>query len=209
MDQPPVPATDESAADQESWLTSRIVDFVVRRRIAISLVVFTVLIAEDLLSGVRPHELLNLREHHARWGIGLVTAGLAIRSWAAGTLHKWAELTTLGPYGIVRHPLYLGSFLMMIGFCTVIDDGENFAWVLGPFLALYLVAILREERRLAERFPAAWATYAESVPRFLPRRWPRRPFAAWSGAQWLANHEYRAVVASLVGLLALEAWRHA
>jgi protein-S-isoprenylcysteine O-methyltransferase Ste14 len=181
-------------------------NFIVRRRVAISLVGFIVLIAEDVLSGTKPHSLINLAEHHAAWGLALVLAGLGIRSWAAGTLHKWAELTTVGPYGIVRHPLYLGSFLMMIGFCTIIDDGENILFVLGPILAIYVFAMLREEGGLAQRFPNQWPDFAKRVPRFLPRRLPVQPFAAWSGRQWLANREYQAVLASLTGLVALQLW---
>ena len=182
-------------------------DFLVRRRVAISLVVFIALIAEDVVTGTKPHSLTNLAEHHAAWGLALVMAGLGIRSWAAGTLHKWAELTTAGPYGIVRHPLYIGSFLMMIGFCTIIDDGENILFVLGPILAIYVFAVLKEERGLAQRFPAQWPDFAKRVPRFLPRRLPAQPFAAWSGRQWLANREYQAVLASFAGLVALQLWQ--
>lgn len=209
MIQTVVPAVDVHHPAGSSTWSKRIVDFAIRRRIHISLIVFVALIAEDVLSGVRPHDLANLGEHHARWGLGLVLAGLAVRSWAAGTLHKWAELTTAGPYGVVRHPLYIGSFLMMIGFCTIIDDGENILFVMGPFLALYLLAVFKEERGLAQRFPAKWIDYAKRVPRFIPRRLPAQPFAAWSAGQWLANREYQAVLASLCGLAALEMWRFA
>jgi protein-S-isoprenylcysteine O-methyltransferase Ste14 len=182
-------------------------DFVVRRRVHISVVVFLALVGEDLLTGVKPHSLAKLGEHHATWGLALIAAGLAIRSWAAGTLHKMAEVTTAGPYALVRHPLYVGSFLMMLGFCTIIDDGENIVFVLGPFLALYLVAVRKEERALAERFADQWAAYASTTPRFLPRQLPRRPFAGWSLRQWLGNREYQALLASLAGLAGLEIWR--
>src|SRR5262249_26973976 len=122
-------------------LSQRLAEFIVRRRIGISLVVFIALIGEDVVNGVKPHNLAALGEHHATWGLGLVLGGLAIRSWAAGTLHKWAELTTVGPYSVIRHPLYVGSYLMMIGFCTIIDDGENILFVMGPVLAMYLAAV--------------------------------------------------------------------
>jgi protein-S-isoprenylcysteine O-methyltransferase Ste14 len=170
--------------------------------------VFLALVGEDLLTGVTPHSLTNLGEHHATWGLGLIAAGLAIRSWAAGTLHKMAEVTTAGPYAIVRHPLYVGSFLMMLGFCTIIDDGENIVFVLGPFLALYLVAVRKEERALAQRFTEEWTAYASRTPRFLPRRLRREPFEAWSLQQWLGNREYQAVLASLAGVAGLEIWRY-
>jgi protein-S-isoprenylcysteine O-methyltransferase Ste14 len=188
-------------------LWRRVAEFAVRRRIHISLIVFVVLIGEDIVSGVEPHNLAKLGEHHATWGLGLVLGGLAIRSWAAGTLHKWAELTTVGPYAVVRHPLYIGSFLMMIGFCTIIDDGENIWFVTGPILAMYLAAILVEERKLAQRFPAEWAAYADRTPRFLPRRLPSAAFGTWSPRQWYGNREYQAVLASIAGLMALQLWQ--
>lgn len=207
MNQSSLPSADVGNELACSTWSKRLLDFAVRRRIHISLVVFVALIAEDVFNGVKPHDIANLAEHHAHWGVGLVMAGLVVRSWAAGTLHKWAELTTAGPYGVVRHPLYIGSFFMMIGFCTIIDDGENILFVMGPFLALYLMAVFREEHRLAERFPASWTSYASAVPRFMPRRIPAHPFAAWSAGQWLANREYQAVAASFCGLIALEMWR--
>jgi protein-S-isoprenylcysteine O-methyltransferase Ste14 len=184
----------------------RLIAFLVRRRIPISLIVFASLISEDVLTGIKPHNLAHLTEHHAGWGVGLVLAGLSIRSWAAGTLRKWAELTTIGPYAMVRHPLYVGSFLMMVGFCAIIDDGENIAFVLGPILLIYVLAVLKEEHGLAARFPDQWTDYAQRVPRFLPRRIPDRPLAPWSAHQWLANREYQAVLASLAGLAALQLW---
>jgi protein-S-isoprenylcysteine O-methyltransferase Ste14 len=162
---------------RESTHWKQFVDYLVRRRVPISLVVFVALIAEDVLSGIKPHSLADFRDHHVLWGVSLVVTGLAIRSWAAGTLRKSAEITTTGPYNAVRHPLYVGSFLMMIGFCAIIDDGENILFVLGPILALYLLAV------------------------------PGEPFAAWSLRQWLANREYQAVLASLAGLAALQLWR--
>jgi len=55
-----------------------------------------------------------------------IFAGIFLRTWSAGCIVKKSKLTTLGPYSIVRHPLYLGSFLTGIGF-TILGGIE---WVL-------------------------------------------------------------------------------
>ena len=45
-----------------------------------------------------------------------VLTGLCLRGYAAGYVRKNAELTTTGPYGYTRNPLYLGSMLIAFGF---------------------------------------------------------------------------------------------
>lgn len=179
----------------------------VRWRVRISVVVFLLLISEDVLSGVRPHDLMNYRDFKSVLGLVLVLAGLVLRSWAAGTLHKWEQLTTVGPYKIIRHPLYVGSFMIMLGFCELIDDPENIFFILGPFLLLYLLKIRSEERKLSQRFGDQWTAYAESTPRFFPRRLPSNILPNWNLRQWLGNREYRAFGAVLLGLVAIEAWQ--
>ncbi len=195
-----------SNAHSVSTLWQKCRAFLLRYRIRISLIVFLALIAEDYLEGLRPHNLMNVGDWKSLLGVGLIVAGLALRSWAAGILHKTAELTTLGPYALVRHPLYVGSFMMMVGFCLLIDDVENIWFVLGPFAFMYVVKLLAEERVLAKKFGERWQKYADTVPRFVPYRLPKNAFAAWNGQQWLGNREYNALAATALGLLAIQAW---
>jgi len=181
--------------------------FVVHRRVPLTGVLFVLLLAEDVWNHTDPHNLANLTDYKVLLGLGLVFSGLALRSWAAGTLHKRTELTTSGPYGLVRHPLYIGSFMMMVGFCQLIDDAENIWFVLGPVLALYIYRALHEEKFLAAKFPDQWTEFARKVPRFIPRRLPPKPFSAWNLKQWINNREYQAVSAVLLGLVALQIWQ--
>ena len=197
-------AAPESNPTQTPW--QRFLAFLVRYRVRITLIVFFALIAEDVVSGTKPHNPFHLGDLKSVLGLAVVLAGLALRSWAAGTLHKTAELTTGGPYALVRHPLYVGSFLMMVGFCLLIDDVENIWFVLGPFAFMFVVTLLKEERMLAKKFGERWQEYAGRVPRFLPYRLPTNVFAAWQGRQWLNNREYNAVAATAIGLIAVQAW---
>ena len=57
--------------------------------------------------------------------------GLAIRAWASGHIRKNSALATSGPYAFTRNPLYLGSFLLGVGF--TIASGF---WPLGILFAL-------------------------------------------------------------------------
>src|SRR5258705_13759457 len=49
-------------------------------------------------------------------GASVSLLGLSIRAWAAGHIRKNQELATSGPYAYTRNPLYLGSFLLGLGF---------------------------------------------------------------------------------------------
>jgi protein-S-isoprenylcysteine O-methyltransferase Ste14 len=198
------PAQPSTPTARSLWQKCRA--FLLRYRVRITLIVFFTLIAEDALEGLRPHNLLNLGDWISVLGVGSIVAGLALRSWAAGTLHKTSEVTTSGPYALVRHPLYVGSFLMMVGFCLVIGDPENLWFVVGPLAFIYVITLLNEERILAKKFGERWQRYADAVPRFVPYRLPKNVVVAWSGRQWLGNREYNALVATALGLMAIQAW---
>jgi protein-S-isoprenylcysteine O-methyltransferase Ste14 len=184
-----------------------VLKFLARRRILLSAIVFAVLIASDVAYGIKPHDLANIRDPYSVLGLALVTAGLALRSWAVGILHKNRTLTTTGPYHLIRNPLYVGSFLMMFGFCTVLSNPWDLWFILGPVLLLYIVQVRQEERVLARLFPDQWPAYARSTPRFLPRlAWPNLK-ADWRLSQWVHCREYRAIVATAWALGAIKLWQ--
>ena len=49
-------------------------------------------------------------------GIGLAFLGMLLRAWATGHVRKNDQLAVAGPYAFTRHPLYLGSFVIGVGF---------------------------------------------------------------------------------------------
>src|ERR671927_903861 len=67
-------------------------------------------------------------------GASVSLVGLALRAWSAGHIRKNAQLATSGPYAYTRNPLYLGSFLLGVGF--TIASGQF--WLAIPFAALFL-----------------------------------------------------------------------
>lgn len=201
----PALSIDPVLAQSTTWL-QRVAGFLSENRVRISVILFALLVAEDVITGVNPHDPFNARDPKALAGLTLVFAGLAIRSWAAGIVRKNAQLATSGPYGLVRHPLYLGSFLLMIGFCLLIDDYENIYIVLGPILWMYLLRVRDEECVLARMFPDAWPKYVANVPKLIPRRLTSDGLASWNAWQWFRNREYQALAGTLAGVLAIKLW---
>ena len=142
-------------------------------------------------------------------GLLCIALGVTLRSWSAGVLHKTWELTTTGPYALIRNPLYVGSFLIMSGYATLIDDVENIFVILGPLAFLYYLQVLHEERTLFNKYGMRWQEYASHVSRFFPWRLPQPGtlFGTWSVRDWLGSREYRAMIATLAGIAALDLWR--
>ena len=182
-------------------------DLLVKQRVTISLCVAACLILKDIITGTRPHDTGNVHDPWAMFGLACVLVGVLVRSWAAGVINKTKVLATTGPYRLCRHPLYLGSLLMMLGFCVLVGNVADAVVVFGPILFVYLLTMQREELRLAARYGEAWYAYAAAAPRIFPYR----PFAdlraPWSFAQWLNNREYKAACTSLAALVVLHLWR--
>src|SRR5678815_971398 len=97
-------------------------------------------------------------------GAGVSVLGLAIRAWAAGHIRKNAELAISGPYAFTRNPLYLGSFLLGLGF--TIASGRWLLAVLfaGLFVGIYLPVMRVEASTVAQVFGNEFEIYRRSVP---------------------------------------------
>ncbi len=107
-------------------------------------------------------------------------AGLAYTLWSLSFLQRSFSilpeargLVTGGPYGLSRHPLYLGEAVAGIGILL-----PTLSWPGSLLLALFLLSqyirIRAEERVLEGEFPE-YAMYRRRVPRYLPD--PRRLLA--------------------------------
>jgi protein-S-isoprenylcysteine O-methyltransferase Ste14 len=103
-------------------------------------------------------------------GIGLAILG---RAWLTRARPVRARLTddsdalvTTGPYTWVRHPIYGGMLLAMVGSAIA----QSMLWILP--LVLYGPALIsgarREERRLSEQFPERYRAYMKRTRMLLP-----------------------------------------
>lgn len=113
-----------------------------------------------------------------------VTAAIAIWSvWfclaAARTLGKqWAlvarvvedhELVMQGPYAIVRNPIYLAMFGMLIATGLAVSRWQGVLLGAIVFLVGNEIRIRSEEKLLRGTFGVKFEEYARRVPAFLPR----------------------------------------
>lgn len=80
------------------------------------------------------------------------------------------ELIKAGPYSVVRNPIYLGMFGMLLATGLVYSRWWNFLGAVVFFLIGNQIRIRAEEKLLRETFGAQFDDYARQVPSFLP--WP-------------------------------------
>ena len=104
-------------------------------------------------------------------GLGITTGGVArIDPLELAGIHpavRTQGLQVTGPFRLVRHPLYLGWWLMVFGAAHMTGDRLVFATLTTGYL---IVAIPWEERSLRQSFGDAYDRYARDV------KWRMIPF---------------------------------
>ena len=156
------------------------------------------------VDGLHPYRLLDTEALYGPVGALLVLAGIFLRAWAAGVVHKNEVLATTGPYSLTRHPLYVGSFTATVGVFLVLGDLRGAVVIMVAFGLLYLPTILAEETKLRGLYPDAWEAYCARTALVGPRTLLPQLRTAWSVRRWAANREYRALLTALVVLVVLE-----
>lgn len=117
---------------------------------------------------------------HNPWlqGIGLAifVLGLALAVWARIYIGRnWGmpmsekadpELVTTGPYRTIRHPIYSGIILAMVGTTVAV----SLYWLIAVALigAYFLYSAVMEERYMAGVFPDAYPRYKQSTKMLIP-----------------------------------------
>jgi protein-S-isoprenylcysteine O-methyltransferase Ste14 len=109
-------------------------------------------------------------------GLALWAAGLALAIWARLYIGRnWGmpmsrrqdpELVTTGPYRFIRHPIYTGIILALIGTAVATTlFGLIAAAVIGGF---FVYSATREEKFLAEEFPDTFPPYKARTKMLIP-----------------------------------------
>ena len=77
------------------------------------------------------------------------------------------RLVTNGLYGVIRHPSYLGLFVLVLGWGCVFRSGLGVA-IAVLMLIVLLARIEAEERLLSETFGAEYDAYRARTWRLVP-----------------------------------------
>ena len=109
-------------------------------------------------------------------GVGLCLVGFAFAFWARAHLGRnWGmpmslrqghELVTSGPYAYVRHPIYSGIMLAMIGAAVALSILLLALIVL--YLAYFLYSARTEEKMMLAQFPDTYPAYRRRTKMLLP-----------------------------------------
>lgn len=105
---------------------------------------------------------------------GSVIRAIAIGTTPKGTSGRNTEkqvaesLNTTGIYSMVRHPLYLGNYLMWSGLVLFTFNAWFFAVFSLVFWIYYERIMFAEERFLERKFGEEYMKWSQTVPAFIP-----------------------------------------
>lgn len=123
------------------------------------------------------------------WGICIAISmiGVVLRAYTVGYAAKGTSgrntkegqiaetLNTTGIYSIVRNPLYLGNFIIMLGQIAFLGSAWCLVVYILSFWLYYERIIMAEEDFLRQKFGSAYEEYALRTPAFIPN------FRLWKG----------------------------
>mgnify|MGYP003487682859 CR=1 FL=1 len=145
-----------------------------------------------------------IKSELGRWlfytGVAITIPGMLIRLWASGHVKKDKALATSGPYGYVRHPLYVGNHLITLGFCLA----SGLWWSLPAWLVIGLIfypgTIKHEDEVLHRLFGKTWEDWRARTHALIPRLTPYKPgqTGEWSFSQSLRVNGEPVIILILV-----------
>ena len=138
-------------------------------------------------------------------GFTISLLGELFQLWCWSTLKTSKVLAYLGLYSMVRNPMYLGRYFIVLGVILLL--GMPGVWAIIPYTIIYgfymVNRVRREEKKLTEMFGSDYLDYCSKVNRFLPsfRDFNPRTVFSWN---WDTFHENHGVM-NLLGLLVVYA----
>jgi protein-S-isoprenylcysteine O-methyltransferase Ste14 len=134
---------------------------------------------EPFLRNIENYETGSSRIVLSSIGVFFCASGIAIAIWARVYIGRnWGmpmsrredpELVTTGPYAFVRHPIYTGMLLALLGSAVV----SGILWLV-PFVlvcAYFVYSAKTEEKQMLQQFPKAYPEYRKRVKALIPFIW--------------------------------------
>jgi len=149
----------------------------------------------------------------------LTLLGFLIRFYTIGTTPKNTSgrntknqiadtLNTLGIYSVVRHPLYLGNYLIWLGI-AIYSYNIEFVILMSLLFWLYYERImLTEEEFLKSKFQQVFLQWSNNVPAFFPRKFIINNGHVTFSIISVLRREYSSVLSSIVGFLFVDVIRN-
>ncbi len=98
--------------------------------------------------------------------VGLTPKGTSGRNTSSGQVAE--QLNTKGIYSVVRHPLYLGNFLMWLGLIIYVGIPEFIIFSVFFFWIYYERIMFAEEEFIREKFGKSFVEWSKKTPAFFP-----------------------------------------
>jgi protein-S-isoprenylcysteine O-methyltransferase Ste14 len=143
------------------------------------------------------------------FAIRVATVGFVPRDTSGRNLRRpqAVSLNTTGLYSLVRHPLYLGNYLMWLGVSLFPRTWWAPVIVSLVFWLYYERIMFAEEEFLRRQFGPDYVAWAERTPAFLPRLWRWRPPEVRFSPLTVVRREHSSLLALIASLTALEVMR--
>jgi protein-S-isoprenylcysteine O-methyltransferase Ste14 len=145
--------------------------------IRVAFIVILLLLARaGLLKGKTGAAATNHDPLRLGLGLALFLLGLGLAVWARLYIGRnWGtpmsrkddpELVTSGPYSTIRHPIYAGILLAMLGTAIAL----TWFWLVAvAIIGIYFIySALNEERYMTEQFPDTYPEYKQSTKMLIP-----------------------------------------
>ncbi len=92
---------------------------------------------------------------------------------------KDRKIVTDGPFSVVRNPLYVCSFIALIGFLLMLGRIDVAIVVLPLFMFYYKDTVAREEANLEAEFGKEYMDYKKKTPKYIPN------FKIWKAPEYI------------------------
>jgi protein-S-isoprenylcysteine O-methyltransferase Ste14 len=145
--------------------------------IGLSFLAFCLVFTNYFQSGWRALSFVPKSQVAGASGLLLVLLGVALSIWARLVLGgNWSAAVTVkqghtlicrGPYTLVRHPIYTGLLLAVLGVAVIVGEVRGLLGV-GVLAVAFWLKLRKEERFMLEEFGVDYRRYQERVKALIP-----------------------------------------